>query len=291
MKCVFLILSLLLAGPLFAQNEEPDEVTASGLAAAEAMEEPGSEFALPNGTAGVELKFPDESDGGTLPEGANEWDGTASIDAEIDVEWSDQSDLAQDENVEELELPADSGRDPVAPDPANGEELISLEFAEAEVRQVLQIVAELCGFHVEVPAGLDATVAVSLQSVTWREVFDEVLEPLGYRYRVEGGTVLVEKATALGPRSYEAQVATPGIRLVPSWLVWVLGFYLAGGLMLNFALAWAIAFAMPDRELRVLERPLWVLAVLFSGVIGVFVFYFVNHDARPLERREGRLVV
>ena len=62
------------------------------------------------------------------------------------------------------------------------EETISVDFPDEDVRTIILNVAELFDLNVVVPDGLQGRTSIKLHNITWRDVYDVVLEPLGYAY-------------------------------------------------------------------------------------------------------------
>lgn len=62
------------------------------------------------------------------------------------------------------------------------EETISVDFPDEEVRTIILNVAELFDLNVVIPDGLVGRTSIKLHNITWRDVYDVVLEPLGYAY-------------------------------------------------------------------------------------------------------------
>ncbi|WOO41406.1 secretin N-terminal domain-containing protein [Rubellicoccus peritrichatus] len=62
------------------------------------------------------------------------------------------------------------------------DDTISVDFPDEEVRTVIRNVADLYDLNVVIPDTLVGSTSVKLRNVTWRQVFEVVLEPLGYTY-------------------------------------------------------------------------------------------------------------
>ncbi len=62
------------------------------------------------------------------------------------------------------------------------EETISVDFPDEDVRTIILNVAELFDLNVVIPDGLVGRTSIKLHNITWRDVYDVVLEPLGYAY-------------------------------------------------------------------------------------------------------------
>lgn len=73
------------------------------------------------------------------------------------------------------------------------EETISVDFPDEDVRVILFNVAELFDLNLVVPDTLQGRTSLKLHNITWRDVFDVVLEPLGYAY-VEDRNIIKVKS-------------------------------------------------------------------------------------------------
>lgn len=76
--------------------------------------------------------------------------------------------------------------DPPAPPLARadlGEGRLSVDFPEEDVRNILRNVADLFELNLIIPETLEGKASIKLRDVTWRQIFQEVLTPLGYTYR------------------------------------------------------------------------------------------------------------
>ncbi len=59
-------------------------------------------------------------------------------------------------------------------------DLISVDFPNEEIRTILRNVADLFELNLVVPETLQGRTSIKLRNVTWRQIFREVLEPIGY---------------------------------------------------------------------------------------------------------------
>jgi len=62
------------------------------------------------------------------------------------------------------------------------EETISVDFPDEEVRTILRNVADLFEINLVIPDTLQGRTSIKLRNVSWRQVFEVVLEPLGFTY-------------------------------------------------------------------------------------------------------------
>lgn len=85
-------------------------------------------------------------------------------------------------------------------------ETISVDFPDEEVRTIVRNVAELYDLNVVIPDTLVGSVSLKLRNVTWRQVFDVVLSPLGYTYVEEGNIIKVKSQQDLMQEPVDTRV-------------------------------------------------------------------------------------
>lgn len=76
------------------------------------------------------------------------------------------------------------------PTPSSSEYL-SVDFADEEYASILRKVAETFGCTVELPPKLRGRISIKLRNVTCRQIFREILQPIGYGYYFDGRTIHV----------------------------------------------------------------------------------------------------
>ncbi|MFO8026533.1 MAG: secretin N-terminal domain-containing protein [Opitutales bacterium] len=114
-----------------------------------------------------------------IPE--NEVEG-ASVDVEAPA-IPEASEELTDEDEVVLEVPGSEDQDQ-SPGEASmtSEETISVDFPDEDVRTILRNVADLFDLNLVIPDTLQGRTSVKLRNITWRQVFEVVLEPLGFTY-------------------------------------------------------------------------------------------------------------
>jgi len=70
-----------------------------------------------------------------------------------------------------------------------GRDTLSVDFPDEEIRNILRNVAELFDLNIVVPETLQGKTSVKLHDVTWHQIFQVVLTPVGYTY-VEDGNII-----------------------------------------------------------------------------------------------------
>jgi type IV pilus assembly protein PilQ len=85
-------------------------------------------------------------------------------------------------------------------------ETISVDFPEEDVRSIIRSVAELYELNVVIPDALAGSVSIKLRNVTWQQVFEVVLEPLGYTYLMEGNIIKIKSREELALEPVDTRV-------------------------------------------------------------------------------------
>ena len=109
---------------------------------------------------------------------------TAAVDTIPDVDTSYGSD--------KMEFPVGAAdTSAVAPEPEPKMETITVDFPNEDVRTIITNVAELYGINVVVPEELVGRTTIKLKDVTWQQVFEVILDPLGYSYKIDDNIIKV----------------------------------------------------------------------------------------------------
>jgi len=72
---------------------------------------------------------------------------------------------------------------------ARGTDTLSVDFPDEEIRNILRNVADLFELNLVIPDTLQGNTSIKLRDVTWRQIFEVVLSPVGYTY-VEDGNII-----------------------------------------------------------------------------------------------------
>src|SRR5271157_837058 len=70
-----------------------------------------------------------------------------------------------------------------------GHDTLSVDFPDEEIRNILRNVAELFDLNIVIPDTLQGKTSIKLHDVTWRQIFQVVLTPVGYTF-VEDGNII-----------------------------------------------------------------------------------------------------
>jgi len=72
-----------------------------------------------------------------------------------------------------------------------GKDTLSVDFPDEEIRNVLRNVADLFELNLVIPEALQGKTSIKLRDVTWRQIFQVVLQPVGYTFVEEGNIIKV----------------------------------------------------------------------------------------------------
>jgi hypothetical protein len=93
---------------------------------------------------------------------------------------------------------------PPLPQVAVPTESISIDYPDADIRQLLETLAPYFHLKLDLPRDLHGRTSLKLREVSWRQIFQVVLSPIGYDFYEENGTVFVrtnEEIASLPPVS------------------------------------------------------------------------------------------
>jgi len=128
------------------------------------------------------------------------------------------------------------------------DDTISVDFPNEDVRNIVRNVADLYELNVVIPDGLVGSVSLRLRDVTWRQVFDVVLEPLNFTW--------IEDRNIIKIKSNDDMLAEPVVTRV-----FVINFAQAGDLqgsiapMIDSGLGGRIQVDARSNALVITERP------------------------------------
>ena len=127
----------------------------------------------------------------------------------VDVEAPEILDVATtalpSDSVVVLELPGQETSGPGSAAMAE-EETISVDFPNEEVRTILRNVADLFDLNLVIPDTLQGRTSVKLRNITWRQVFEVVLEPLGFTYVEDRNIIQIRSLVDLTSEPMDTRV-------------------------------------------------------------------------------------
>lgn len=102
--------------------------------------------------------------------------------------------LAQEAAPPPAEQPAAvtvQGAEPTAGSVSRDRDTLSVDFPDEEIKTILRNVADLFELNLVVPDTLTGKTSIKLRDVTWRQIFQVVLSPVGYTYIEEGNIIKI----------------------------------------------------------------------------------------------------
>lgn len=128
----------------------------------------------------------------------------ASIDVEVPV-MPEATETLPGETEVILEIPGQESQSPGEATMAS-EETISVDFPDEDVRTILRNVADLFDLNLVIPDTLQGRTSVKLRNITWRQVFEVVLEPLGFTYVEDRNIIRVKSIEELTTEPVDTRV-------------------------------------------------------------------------------------
>jgi len=89
---------------------------------------------------------------------------------------------------------------------ASGSDTLSVDFPEEEIRNILRNVADLFELNLVIPETLQGKTSVKLHDVTWRQIFQVVLAPVGYTYIEDGNIIKIVSNESLQQEPVSTEV-------------------------------------------------------------------------------------
>lgn len=86
------------------------------------------------------------------------------------------------------------------------EDTISIDFPDEEVRTIIRNVADLYDLNVVIPETLIGNTSVKLRNVTWQQVFEVILDPLGYTYIEDRNIIKIRNREDLAREPLDTRV-------------------------------------------------------------------------------------
>jgi type IV pilus assembly protein PilQ len=86
------------------------------------------------------------------------------------------------------------------------EETISVDFPDEDIRTILRNVADLFDLNLVIPDTLQGRTSVKLRNITWRQVFEVVLEPLGFTYVEDRNIIRIKSIEELTTEPVDTRV-------------------------------------------------------------------------------------
>jgi len=83
------------------------------------------------------------------------------------------------------------GAEPAAASVSRDKDTLSVDFPDEDIKTILRNVADLFELNLVVPDTLTGKTSIKLRDVSWRQIFQVVLGPVGYTYIEEGNIIKI----------------------------------------------------------------------------------------------------
>ncbi len=89
---------------------------------------------------------------------------------------------------------------------ASGQDTLSVDFPDEDVRNILRNVADLFELNLIIPETLQGRASIKLRDVSWRQIFESVLDPVGYTYVEDANIIKVVSKESLNDEPVSTEV-------------------------------------------------------------------------------------
>ena len=86
------------------------------------------------------------------------------------------------------------------------DETISVDYPDEDVRTILRSVADLYDLNLVIPDGLQGRTSIKLRNITWDQVFEVVLDPLGYTFIEDRNIIRVKSIEELTAEPVDTRI-------------------------------------------------------------------------------------
>ncbi len=87
-----------------------------------------------------------------------------------------------------------------------GHETLSVDFPDEDVRNILRNVADLFELNIIMPETLQGKTTIKLRDVTWRQIFQNVLDPVNYTYVEDGNIIKIVTKDSLNDEAVTTEI-------------------------------------------------------------------------------------
>src|SRR5664279_780473 len=83
---------------------------------------------------------------------------------------------------------------------------LSVDFPDEDIRTILRNVADLFELNLVIPDALQGKTSIKLHDVTWHQVYEVVLTPVGYTYVDQGGIIKIVRLESLAQEPVTTEI-------------------------------------------------------------------------------------
>lgn len=89
---------------------------------------------------------------------------------------------------------------------AAGRDTLSVDFPDEDIRNILRNVSDLFELNIIMPETLQGKTTIKLRDVTWRQIFQNVLDPVNYTYIEDGNIIKIVGKDSLNEEPVTTEV-------------------------------------------------------------------------------------
>ena len=100
------------------------------------------------------------------------------------------------------------GTEPTGAGASRSHDTLSVDFPDEDIRTILRNVADLFELNLVIPDTLQGKTSIKLRNVTWRQIFEVILNPVGYTYIEDGSIIKIVSLESLQQEPVSTEVFT-----------------------------------------------------------------------------------
>jgi type IV pilus assembly protein PilQ len=98
------------------------------------------------------------------------------------------------------------GTEPANASVSRTKDTLSVDFPDEDIRTILRNVADLFELNLVVPETMQGKTSIKLRDVTWRQIFEVVLTPIGYTYIEQGSIIKIVSLESLAQEPVNTEI-------------------------------------------------------------------------------------
>ena len=98
------------------------------------------------------------------------------------------------------------GTEPTGAGVSRTHDTLSVDFPDEDIRTILRNVADLFELNLVIPDTLQGKTSIKLRDVTWRQIFEVILTPVGYTYIEQGSIIKIVSLESLAQEPVNTEV-------------------------------------------------------------------------------------
>ncbi|MFA5058987.1 MAG: secretin and TonB N-terminal domain-containing protein, partial [Opitutaceae bacterium] len=98
------------------------------------------------------------------------------------------------------------GTEPTGTGASRNKDTLSVDFPDEDIRTILRNVADLFELNLVIPETLQGKTSIKLRDVTWRQIFEVILTPVGYTYVEQGSIIKIVSLESLAQEPVNTEV-------------------------------------------------------------------------------------